>query len=419
LLNTLRKTLESIVATRIAWLVEEYSLLPNTHLGGRKGISVDHAIQPILVCVHRAWGEGKVASMLLLDVAGAYDNVSYDRLIANMEGMSLGDLTPWVRLLLTGRRTRIKLPNGYISEAFETLTGIPQGSPISLIHFLLFNAPLVRACTQNPWHGQSEAYGWADDVCIVAISNSYEENIWLLEKALQKADKWAKKHAARFAPDKFELPHFTNPQTTKKAQLDTQTSTQTSTHIQPDPDDIWQIPDDPSGHDGMPIKIPGEPPIILEPSDTAKYLGFWLDKYLIFTTHRKKMLAKGAGSLEALRSTRGSSLIAMRKVYQAAIVPQLLWGVSAWFCPVARAMPRGDLDKLTNELIKIQKRAAILISGAFRGTAGAALDIELYLVRMKLRLQQSIEEAAIRILTGPKWACPPTATTTGTRRPAQ
>jgi hypothetical protein len=77
LLNTLGKILESIVATRIAWAVKEYGLLPKTHLGGRKGISVDHVIQLILDRVHRAWGVGKKVSMLLLDQAGAYDNVSH------------------------------------------------------------------------------------------------------------------------------------------------------------------------------------------------------------------------------------------------------------------------------------------------------------------------------------------------------
>ncbi|KAJ9480585.1 hypothetical protein VN97_g12967 [Penicillium thymicola] len=71
-------------------------------------------------------------------------------------------------------------------------------------------------------------------------------------------------------------------------------------------------------------------------------------------------------------------------------------------------MPRGDLDKVTNELTKIQKRAAILISGAFRGTAGAALDTELFITPIKLRIQQIVEETAIRILTGPQWACPQT-----------
>lgn len=93
LLNTLGKILEAIVATRIAWCVEEYKLLPETHLGGRKGVSVDHAIQLILGKVHQAWGEGKIASMLLLDVAGAYDMVSHERLLYNMRQIGLGALT--------------------------------------------------------------------------------------------------------------------------------------------------------------------------------------------------------------------------------------------------------------------------------------------------------------------------------------
>jgi hypothetical protein len=191
-----------------------------------------------------------------------------------------------------------------------------------------------------------------DDVCILAISNSYEENVRLLEKALQRAASWASKHAAKFAPDKFELIHFNNPKSTA--------TTNTTNETPPRDTDIWEVPDDPSGHSGMPVTIPGDSiPTILKPTDTAKYLGVWLDKHLNFTIHRKKMLAKGASSLEALRgisgSTWGSSLIAMRKVYQAVIIPQMLWGLSAWYCPAARAMPRGDLDKLTNELTKIQK----------------------------------------------------------------
>jgi hypothetical protein len=90
LLNTLGKILESIIATRIAWAVEEYGLLPKTHLGGRKGILVDHAIQLILNRVHSAWGRGKKVSMLLLDVAGTYNNVSHERLLYNIKQLRLG-----------------------------------------------------------------------------------------------------------------------------------------------------------------------------------------------------------------------------------------------------------------------------------------------------------------------------------------
>jgi hypothetical protein len=269
---------------------------------------------------------------------------------------------------------------------------------------LLFNAPLVKNCSLITGYGRTEAFGWVDDVCILAVSNSYEENVWLIEKALERADQWAKRHAARFAPDKFELIHYSNPRNIIESPSPVRSS--------PSEYDVWAIPDDPCGHDQMPVAVPGRETLI-QPSEYAKYLGIWLDKHLKFDIHRKRLLAKAAGSLEALRgisgSTWGASLMSMRKLYQAVIVPQALWGISAWYCPAARKIPAWEMARLANELVKLQKRAAILISGAFKSISTAALDVELFLLPMKLRLQQSIEECAIRILTGPQWACPRTA----------
>ncbi|PCG88661.1 Reverse transcriptase [Penicillium occitanis (nom. inval.)] len=81
LLNTLGKVLEAVVTRRISYAVEAEGLLPRSHLGRRKGISTDHAIQIILDQTWRAWGEGfEVDSMLLLDISGAYDNAHHRRL---------------------------------------------------------------------------------------------------------------------------------------------------------------------------------------------------------------------------------------------------------------------------------------------------------------------------------------------------
>jgi hypothetical protein len=211
LINTFAKVLEAIMATRIAQSVEEHRLLPDTHLGGRKGISIDHVMQLLLDRIQRAWGMNRVASMVLLDVAGAYDNVSHERLLSNIKKLGLGQLAPWVASFLTNRSTRIKLP-GYLSETFPTPTVIPQGSSISPILFLLFNAPLIRVCCKEErgdW--RTEGFGWEDDAAIVAVSESYYTNVQLLQRALVKADRWARQHAAKFAPDKFELIHFRNP----------------------------------------------------------------------------------------------------------------------------------------------------------------------------------------------------------------
>ncbi|OOQ82702.1 putative reverse transcriptase [Penicillium brasilianum] len=398
LLNTLGKILESVVATRIAWAVEEHGLLPRTHLGGRKGISVDHAIQLILERIHRAWGRGQKASMLLLDVAGAYDNVSHERLLYNIKQLRLGQFGPWIASFLSNRSTRIKLP-GYLSDSFPTPTGIPQGSPISPILFLLFNAPLITACGLRTGAAQSIGFGWVDDVAVLVESDSFYTNTITLEKILDKASLWAKRHAARFAPDKFELIHFTNPNETDTTQ------NPTTTNIGSDIFDF--AAQHPEGNDQMPVQHDN---LFIQPTQSAKYLGVWLDKHLDFNTHRQKLLAKANGSLEALRAMTGSvwgaSLMAMRRVYQAVVVPQMLYGVSAWHCPTARSLPAWEMKRVVNEFTKIQRRAAILISGAFKSTSAAALNIELFLTPIHLLMDQIIQETAIRIQTGAAWAQP-------------
>ncbi|KAF4210539.1 hypothetical protein CNMCM5878_004249 [Aspergillus fumigatiaffinis] len=395
LLNTLGKILESIIALRISWALEEHGLLPKGHLGGRKGVSVDHAIQLIIDTIYRAWGHGQKVSMLLLDISGAFDNVSLQRLVHNLRTMQLGWIANWLQSFLSNRYTRLQLP-GFLSELFATLTGIPQGSPLSPILFLIFNTPLIRTLVHRLSGAQTTSIGWIDDSCALAVGQTYAQNVTVLEKCLEKADRWANRHAAKFAPDKFELIHFTNPKEPNTPRNPTPIS----------PIDIWE-PGEYEGHDQLPIHH-GDTTI--QPTESARYLGIWLDKTLSLSTHRTKTLHRANSSLDALRSitgsTWGASLEAMRAIYRGVVIPQLLYGITAWFSPASRLIPAGEQTKIINEFTKIQKRAATLISGAFRGTAAAALDMELHLLPIRLQMQQIIEETAIRIQTGPSFACP-------------
>jgi hypothetical protein len=234
-----------------------------------------------------------------------------------------------------------------------------------------------------------------------------------MERVLGKADQWARRHAAKFAPDKFELIHFNNPhQGDITNQHDNQDNNQENDQGNDQENNTIDIYDfdgaHPQGSNQMPVRINDE--LSIQPTQSAKYLGVWLDEQLDFSTHRKKLLAKANSSLEALRAMTGSvwgaSLTAMRKVYQAVVVPQMLYGVSAWYCPAARAMPAGELRRTINEFTKIQRRAAILISGAFKSTSAAALNVELFITPVHLLMDQIIQETAIRIQTGAEWAQP-------------
>jgi hypothetical protein len=149
LLNTIGKALESVIACRISYMVETHSILPPTHLGGRKGISTEHAVLHLVDRIQRAWGNGHhVVTMVLVNVSGAYDNVSHQQLLHNLHMQGLGSLVPWISSFLAGHLTRICMPE-HTTESFSTPTGIPQGSPMSPILYLLYNCPLIKECSSH------------------------------------------------------------------------------------------------------------------------------------------------------------------------------------------------------------------------------------------------------------------------------
>ena len=126
LLNTIGKALESVVAQRLSYAVERFRLLPKNHLGGRKVISCEHVLQIVVDRITKAWRKGRSVSLLLLDVSGAYNNVSHRRLLHNLWKRKLGHFVPWIASFLSNRYARIRMPE-HVTELFPTTTGIPQG----------------------------------------------------------------------------------------------------------------------------------------------------------------------------------------------------------------------------------------------------------------------------------------------------
>ena len=127
LLNTLGKVLETIIANRLAYIADVHQLLPIRHTGCRKLASKEHAVHLLLQRIYLAWSEGKVASLLLLDVSGAYDNVSRERLLHNLRKRRVSaDIVRWVASFLSGRSTTLTLQD-YTASSSPIETEIPQG----------------------------------------------------------------------------------------------------------------------------------------------------------------------------------------------------------------------------------------------------------------------------------------------------
>ncbi len=108
----------------------------------------------------------------------------------------------WVGSFISNRTTTLCLP-GHNTNAFPTHTGITQGSPLSPILFLFYNANLVDAC--NPHTLPSSGISFVDDVNTLAFSKTTEDNCRMLLSIRERCLEWAGKHGASFAPEKYIL----------------------------------------------------------------------------------------------------------------------------------------------------------------------------------------------------------------------
>ena len=363
LLNTLSKVMEAVIAKRLSYLVETHNILPQKHIGGRRLRSTEDALHTIVEAIYKAWSTKPklVASLLLLDVSGAFDNVSHRRLLHNLRKRKVNEqMVKWIASFLSNSSTRIAM-DGFTSDKYAIETGIKQGSPLSPILYIFYNADLIDTCGVE---ANTTSVGFIDDVGILASGDTTETTCDMLGRALERAQQWANKHASVFAPEKFQLVHFTRART----RIDTTRPVRTS----------W-----------------GD----IKPKETCKYLGLTLDSTLQWKAHIdsvKDKVTKTINAMEAIGgSTWGTSLADMRKIYRGVALPQIMYGCSLWSNSGWGANP---YTIRTRDIVQgLQTRAARIICGAYRATSRTALDIEAYLLPMKEQIWKHNMETLARM----------------------
>jgi hypothetical protein len=90
-----------------------------------------------------------VASLLLLDASGAFDNVSHARLLHNLRKRRIDERTvKWIASFLANRTTVISF-DSFKSDVYRTATDIPQGSPLSPILYLCDDYGSAGLCSMQ------------------------------------------------------------------------------------------------------------------------------------------------------------------------------------------------------------------------------------------------------------------------------
>lgn len=210
LISTTAKVLTSIVAENLSQIVETHRLLPKNHFGGRPGRSTVDAVHYLVNKICTAWRSDKVASVLFLDVEGAFPNAVTARLIHNLKRKRIPtSIVNFVQVeqLLKNRKTKLKFDD-YISDIINITNGIGQGDPLSMLLYILYNADLLDL----PDHPTNEdAIGYVDDIALIAIGNDFEETTNRLRDMMTKEEgglNWSIAHNSKFEVTKSAILHL-------------------------------------------------------------------------------------------------------------------------------------------------------------------------------------------------------------------
>lgn len=351
LLNCLGKITERIIAQRLNYLAETTDLLSESQIGGRmKKSAIDAAM------LLRNWVEGNKQSKeghkvttLFLDVKGAYDHVAKQRLLQILADLHLpANLISWVDSFLSQRLLRVAF-DGELEEFSPVESGIPQGSPVSPVLFLIYIRDLFK----------SKAVKWisyVDDISLTTSSISFARNIELLEREAAKLVELANSNNIAFDLEKTELIHWEWSKISKKNTL--------------------RLPD-------------GK---VIEPKKMVKWLGIFFDCYMNFKHHVATKVAKAKSAF--LRVARlasienGLSPHALRQLYMACVTSIADYGAIIWW---------KDQVNFTQQLQKLQSLAVRKILGVFKTAPIMAMEVECALPPPDIRIRAAIRMYALRI----------------------
>ena len=340
LLPIFGKIFEKCLYDAIYRYFEENNLFSNCQSGFREG---DSCISQLLSITHDIMkGFDATPSLdtrgVFLDISKAFDRVWHDGLIFKLKTYGIsGSLLLLIKSFLQGRSQRVVI-DGLSSEWTEITAGVPQGSILGPLFFLIYINDLPNGLI-------SKIKIFADDSSLFSLVLNQIQSSIELNRDLQSISEWAYQWKMSFNPDPAK--QAVEVYFTRKLKP-------------PDPPDLFFNN----------VKI--------DAKNDQKHLGLILDRKLVFDCHLNEKLMKANRIIGIINRLRlflpRDSLVT---IYKSFARPHLDYGDIIYDYP-------GN-STFSEKLESIQYNACLAITGCFRGTSREKLYDELGLESLKDR----------------------------------
>ena len=319
LLSVFNRIFEKIMYNRLKSYIEDNELLYKAQYGFRETFSTQHAILDIVSMIQTNMDKKMFTCGIFLDFKKAFDTVNHIILLDKLHHYGIrGIVHEWFTSYLANRTQTTHIDNDHISSKKNSITGVPQGSVLGPLLFLIYINDIYLCSNKLAF------YLFADDTNLLYADNDLKTLETVVNNELKSVCNWLNAKKLTINAKKSNFVIFR--------------PAQKRINHQP----CIRIPDNKNNVFAL-----------LECKDYVKFLGVLIDKNLTWRPHIDHIaskISKIVGIIARLR--HHVPLNTLLQIYRSLIFPYTLYGIPAW-----GQASQCDLKKI----LTLQKRALRLI----------------------------------------------------------
>ena len=190
------KIMESIIRDHVIDHMTTNKLFSNKQFGFISGRSTTLQLLHVLTIWCEILDEGGTIDVIYCDFMKAFDKVPHQRLLFKTERYGITEnVHGWIKSFLTGRTQCVSINNIY-SEPAAVTSGIPQGSVLGPILFVIYINDMPEVVDKD-----SQVFLFADDTKVFRQIRN-DNDVTQLQKDIDNLVDWSDKWLLRFHPDK-------------------------------------------------------------------------------------------------------------------------------------------------------------------------------------------------------------------------